>query len=119
MKVALYAAAGLVGRGDDPRTGSRQLTAALGVRDRHSNKLGEGEQALLGAFWMRPGLARERRDHAPQSPLHDDGAARRGADPVLPGPGRRRPPRGLVAHPGWLPGPLHTPRNACLLSWPA
>ena len=47
MKVAFNAAAGLVGRSDDPRAGGRELSTALGVGDGHGHQFGEGEQALL------------------------------------------------------------------------
>ena len=68
VKVAFDPAPSLISRGDDPRTGCRQLSTALGVGDRHGRQLGEAEQALLGVV-----------DEALRLLVSDDGVG--GADP--------------------------------------
>ena len=84
MQITLDPPPGLIGGGDDPRAGGGQGGAALGVRDRRGDELGEARETRFGVPGERlAGLLRVEEQNAPQPPLDDDRAGDRGADPEL------------------------------------
>jgi hypothetical protein len=94
VQVALDAAPGLVGGGDDAGARGRQLGLRLGVRDRGGDQLGEVGQARLGVGRQRLGSGGADPDQPPQPPLHRDRAPDRGAHAKLEGHFGERAGRG-------------------------
>ena len=79
VEIADDAPALLVAGRHDARAGRGDLRAALGVRDRRGDEVGEAGEPLLGAGRQRLGALR-RGDDAPQTVLDDDRGADRAVD---------------------------------------
>jgi hypothetical protein len=100
VQIALDPAASLVGRRDYACPRGGELVAALGVRDRRGDQLGELAYSCLRLLGERRRSGRRGGDHAPQTPLDHDRAAHGRANPELPrflgdrsqGPRRRTRP---------------------------
>ncbi len=83
VQIALDAAAGGVGGGDDPCPGCSQGGLRLGVGDRGGGQFSEAGQSRLGVGRQRLHAGRSHHHDAPEASLDDDWYTDGRADPVL------------------------------------